>query len=85
MSNLSGQRWRHVVLPSDNRTSGALLVTPMKDADGFVIRCKYSKWAEINGEDVCVCNKYRRTGYHECEADEYCRDYKPMKEEKNEA
>ena len=57
---------------------------PMKDADGFVIRCEYSKWAEINGEDVCVCGKYQRTGYHECEADEYCKDYKPIKEDEDE-
>ena len=52
----------------------------MKDKDGFDIRCKHSKWVEINerGDEDIVCWKYKMSGYHFCYCDEYCKDYEPM-------
>lgn len=51
----------------------------MRDADGFIIRCKHSNWqivdADDNYDDVCLFYPY----YHNlrCYGDERCAHYVP--------
>ncbi len=59
----------------------------MRDANGFLIKCKYSEWmivdAQDNFDDVCLYYPY----YHnlKCYADERCAHYIPdIKEDKHE-
>lgn len=61
----------------------------MRDAEGFLIPCKYCDWKIIDERDNhdFVCEKFARynTGYHICYGDENCKYYEPcLKGEINE-